>query len=47
MMHGWGAGSTSSHRMTIPELTTDRHMTPDLEEMTGLVRGDALLGLVA
>jgi histidine ammonia-lyase len=43
-----GEGTGRIHaavRAVIPELTADRHMTPDLEEMTGLVRGDALLGV--
>ncbi|WP_197287530.1 HAL/PAL/TAL family ammonia-lyase [Streptomyces apocyni] len=43
-----GQGTERIHsavRAVIPRLTDDRHMTPDLEEMTSLVRADALLSV--
>ncbi|MCX4665774.1 aromatic amino acid ammonia-lyase [Streptomyces sp. NBC_01381] len=43
-----GAGTARIHktiRAVVPELAGDRHMTPDLEDMTSLVREEALLGI--
>ncbi|WP_209446181.1 aromatic amino acid ammonia-lyase [Streptomyces sp. MZ04] len=43
-----GEGTARVHeaiRAVVPELDEDRHMTPDLEDVTSLVREEALLGI--